>query len=144
MRDAIDRCKNDADLGFFQEKVDSLGYPPDLETLVKGVEMRGGTRVRFLRSIPVDPMTKTKDWGLALTKTTRTRTRGAGKAYLKSTQSRRERHSTARNTAIGKPSPDCRLCCTVVQGAPSIPPGAIVAPPLQRNQPLTLAGTNLL
>lgn len=64
MRDAIDRYKNDADLGFFQEKADSLGYPPDLETLVKGAEMRGGTRVRFLRSVPVDPMTKTKDWGL--------------------------------------------------------------------------------
>lgn len=64
MRDAIDGYKDQADRGAFQTKVDSQGYPPDLETLVKGVESQGGRKIRFLRSIPTDPMTKTKDWGL--------------------------------------------------------------------------------
>jgi general secretion pathway protein G len=40
-----------------------MGYPPDLETLVKGVEIRGGIKYRYLRSIPVDPMTNSKEWG---------------------------------------------------------------------------------
>ena len=64
MRDAIDRYKEAADRGAFQTKVDSYNYPPDLETLVKGVEAQGGKKIRFLRSIPIDPMTKTKEWGL--------------------------------------------------------------------------------
>jgi general secretion pathway protein G len=65
MRDAIDRYKDAADrqvLG--QTKVDTMGYPPDLETLVKGVEGQGGKKYKFLRSIPTDPMTKSKEWGL--------------------------------------------------------------------------------
>jgi len=64
MRDAIDRYKDAADQGKFQTKVDTQNYPPDLETLVKGVEIQGGKKLRFLRSIPVDPMTKTTEWGL--------------------------------------------------------------------------------
>jgi len=64
MRDAIDRYKDAGDRGAFQTKLDSYGYPPDLDTLVKGVEIQGGKKVRFLRSIPVDPMTKSKEWGL--------------------------------------------------------------------------------
>jgi general secretion pathway protein G len=64
MRDAIDRYKDAGDRGAFQIKVDSYGYPPDLETLVKGVEAQGGKRMRFLRSIPLDPMTNSKEWGL--------------------------------------------------------------------------------
>ncbi len=64
MRDAIDRYKDAADRGAFQTKVDSLNYPPDLETLVKGVESQGGKKTRFLRSIPIDPMTKSTEWGL--------------------------------------------------------------------------------
>jgi general secretion pathway protein G len=64
MRDAIDRYKEAADQNKFQTKVDSMNYPPDLETLVKGVEAQGGKKIRFLRSIPVDPMTNTKEWGL--------------------------------------------------------------------------------
>jgi len=63
MRDAIDRYKDAADRQAFQIKVDSQGYPPDLETLVKGVDVQG-KKVRFLRSIPMDPMTKSKEWGL--------------------------------------------------------------------------------
>jgi len=64
MRDAIDRYKDAADRQAFQIKLDSGGYPPTLEELVKGVEIQGDKKVRFLRSIPVDPMTKGKEWGL--------------------------------------------------------------------------------
>ena len=64
MRDAIDRYKDAADRQAFQIKVDSGGYPPDLETLVKGVEAQGGKKMRFLRSLPMDPMTKSTEWGL--------------------------------------------------------------------------------
>jgi len=62
MRDAIDRYKDAADRGGFQVKVDSQGYPPDLETLVKGVDSNG-KKMRFLRRIPVDPMTGKTEWG---------------------------------------------------------------------------------
>lgn len=63
MRDAIDRYKDAAERGAFQTKVDSLGYPPDLQTLVDGVDVQG-KKLRFLRRIPVDPMTGNTDWGL--------------------------------------------------------------------------------
>src|SRR3954462_7722427 len=63
MRDAIDRYKDAADRGAFQTKVDSLGYPPDLQTLVDGVDVQG-KKLRFLRRIPVDPMTGSTEWGL--------------------------------------------------------------------------------
>jgi general secretion pathway protein G len=63
MRDAIDRYKDAADRGGFQTKVDSQNYPPTLEDLVKGVDVQG-KKVRFLRKIPVDPMTGTTEWGL--------------------------------------------------------------------------------
>jgi general secretion pathway protein G len=64
MRDAIDRYKDAADRQAFQTKVDSFGYPPDLDELVKGVTIQGDKKVRFLRSIPMDPMTKSKEWGM--------------------------------------------------------------------------------
>lgn len=63
MRDAIDRYKDAADRGAMQTKVGSENYPPDLDTLVNGVNM-GGKKIRFLRKIPVDPMTGNTDWGL--------------------------------------------------------------------------------
>jgi general secretion pathway protein G len=63
MRDAIDRYKDAADRGAFQIKVGTEGYPPDLETLVKGIDSNG-KKLRFLRRIPVDPMTGNTDWGL--------------------------------------------------------------------------------
>ena len=64
MRDAIDRYKEAADRGAFQTKVDSQNYPPDLDELVKGIEGQAGKKYRFLRSIPTDPMTNSKEWGL--------------------------------------------------------------------------------
>lgn len=64
MRSAIDRYKDAADKNMFQIKLDSQGYPPDLDTLVNGVEIAGGKKLKFLRRVPVDPMTGNKDWGL--------------------------------------------------------------------------------
>jgi general secretion pathway protein G len=63
MRDAIDRYKDAADRGGMQIKADSQGYPPDLQTMVDGVDVQD-KKVRFLRAIPVDPMTKSADWGM--------------------------------------------------------------------------------
>jgi general secretion pathway protein G len=57
MRDEIDKYEIAGERGAFQINVDSYGYPPDLETPVK-VEAQGGKKMRFLRSIPIDPMTK--------------------------------------------------------------------------------------
>ncbi|MGA9062263.1 MAG: type II secretion system protein [Terracidiphilus sp.] len=63
MRDAIDKYKDAADRGAFQTKIESQNYPPDLETLVNGVDVQG-KKLKFLRKIPVDPMTGQADWGL--------------------------------------------------------------------------------
>src|SRR6476661_3551398 len=63
LRDAIDRYKDAADRGGFQIKVGSEGYPPDLDTLVNGVDV-AGKKLRFLRKIPTDPMTGKTDWGM--------------------------------------------------------------------------------
>jgi general secretion pathway protein G len=63
MRDAIDRYKDAADRNLFQTKVDSQNYPPDLDTLVKGVDVQG-KKLKFLRRIPIDPMTNSTEWGL--------------------------------------------------------------------------------
>lgn len=68
MRNAIDRYKDYADRGMLRTEVGSEGYPPDLDTLVKGVALGGsgasGKNVRFLRRVPVDPMTGQTDWGM--------------------------------------------------------------------------------
>jgi general secretion pathway protein G len=98
MRDSIDRYKNDADKNLIRTEVGSENYPPDLETLVAGVDItvgatsqigvsaaalasasgtaQGGalssptsttqlpSKVRYLRKVPVDPMTGKAEWGL--------------------------------------------------------------------------------
>lgn len=64
MRSAIDRYKDAADKNAFQQKLGTEGYPPDLDTLVNGVDAQGGKKLRFLRRIPVDPTTGNKDWGM--------------------------------------------------------------------------------
>jgi general secretion pathway protein G len=66
LREAIDRYKFDSDQGKIPIKVDSFGYPPDLKTLVEGVPVKGTAKgkYKYLRKIPVDPMTGTDDWGL--------------------------------------------------------------------------------
>jgi len=68
MRNAIDKYKDLADQQKIRVEVGSEGYPPDLDTLVKGVAVGGGgasgKNMRFLRRVPVDPMTGRADWGL--------------------------------------------------------------------------------
>ncbi len=66
IRTAIDRYKDAADRNLIRVEVGTEGYPPDLETLVRGVQLgaSGDRRVRFLRRIPIDPMTGRADWGL--------------------------------------------------------------------------------
>jgi len=70
MRAAIDKYKDAVDnglIGSVDVKVGSEGYPPDLETLVEGVTVANdasGRKLKFLRRIPIDPMTKSTDWGL--------------------------------------------------------------------------------
>jgi general secretion pathway protein G len=66
MRAAIDRYKDAADRNSFQVKVGSDGYPPELETLVKGEDVQG-KKLRFLRRVPVDPMTGHAEWGMRST-----------------------------------------------------------------------------
>lgn len=70
MRTAIDKYKDSVDAGLIggtDVKVGSEGYPPDLDTLVEGVRVANdasGRKLKFLRRVPIDPMTKTADWGL--------------------------------------------------------------------------------
>jgi general secretion pathway protein G len=70
MRTAIDKFKDAADAGQIpttELKANSEGYPPDLETLVEGVSVVNdatGRKLKFLRRVPVDPMTGENDWGL--------------------------------------------------------------------------------
>jgi general secretion pathway protein G len=63
LRDGIDRYKDAGDRGAFQTKVGTENYPPDLDTLVNGVDV-GGKKLKFLRRVPIDPMTGNTDWGL--------------------------------------------------------------------------------
>ncbi len=64
MRDAIDRYKDYSDRNLIRVEVGSEGYPKDFEALVKGVTVGtgGGQKLRFLRRIPVDPMTGRAEW----------------------------------------------------------------------------------
>lgn len=66
MREAIDKYKQYSDAGLITIEVGSEGYPPDLETLVEGVNLVGqvAKKQKFLRRIPVDPMTKKAEWAL--------------------------------------------------------------------------------
>src|SRR6266536_6076789 len=63
MRDAIDRYKDAADRGAFQIKVGSEGYPPDMDRLVEGEDV-AGKKLKFMRKIPIDPMTGKAEWGM--------------------------------------------------------------------------------
>lgn len=70
LRTAIDKYKDAVDTGLIagiDVKLGSEGYPPDLQTLVDGVNKAGdasGTKLKFLRRIPIDPMTHSTEWGL--------------------------------------------------------------------------------
>ena len=70
MRTAIDKFKDQADLGNIANtelRAGSENYPPSLEVLVEGVSAANdatGRKLKFLRRIPIDPMTNSQDWGL--------------------------------------------------------------------------------
>ena len=71
MRTAIDRYKDAVDQGAIPAtriRPGSEGYPPDLQTLVVGVEAAGqGTgdrKLKFLRRVPIDPITRDDEWGM--------------------------------------------------------------------------------
>ena len=66
MRDAIDSYKDDADKNLIQVQAGTENYPPDLTTLVTGVQLTGAQdkHVHYLRAIPKDPMTGNTNWGL--------------------------------------------------------------------------------
>ena len=92
IRDAIDYYKELADEGKFRTAVGTNNYPPDLETLVKGVQLGGANnqhKLRFLRKIPIDPMTGKADWGLRAAEDDPDSTNWSGKdvydVYSKST-----------------------------------------------------------
>jgi len=64
IRTAIDEYKKAADKKEFEFDEDTYGYPPDLETLVKGVKTKKGKILKFLRRIPKNPMSEDGEWGL--------------------------------------------------------------------------------
>jgi len=70
MRVAIDRFKDAADQGLIGStdlRANAEGYPADLDTLVEGVRIvndASGRKLKFLRRIPIDPMTRSTEWGL--------------------------------------------------------------------------------
>ena len=68
MRAAIDKYKDMADAGKLGiQKTDAFGYPESLKALVDGVKGSGqnaDTKLKFLRRIPLDPMTNTREWGI--------------------------------------------------------------------------------
>jgi hypothetical protein len=54
-------------IGAIDIKTGSEGYPPDLQTLVEGVSVvndQSGRKLKFLRKVPIDPMTNSTDWGM--------------------------------------------------------------------------------
>ena len=99
MRTAIDAYKDAVDLGVIggtSVDSESEGYPPDLDTLVEGVEAvndASGRKVRFLRRVPLDPVTKSAEWGLRSYQDSPTATTwGGGNVY--------DVYSRARGTAL--------------------------------------------
>lgn len=94
MRTAIDKYKDMADAGKLGiQKTDTYGYPESLKALVEGVKGSGqaaDTKLKFLRRIPVDPMTNTQDWGVRSMQDDPTNTSWGGQnvfdVYTKSTE----------------------------------------------------------
>ena len=95
IRDAIDRYKDYSDRNLIRVEVGSEGYPPDLETLVKGVQIGAGSdrKVRFLRRIPVDPMTGRAEWNLQSVQDDPDSTSGGGNNVF-------DVHSKSQGTAL--------------------------------------------
>jgi general secretion pathway protein G len=67
IRKAIDDYKDASLAGKIQIKLGTEGYPETLEQLVEGVKLQQdaeGKKIKFLRRIPLDPLTNSRDWGL--------------------------------------------------------------------------------
>lgn len=66
MRTALDKYKQASDDGKIEVPTDTEGYPQTLDALVDGVQLIGqaGKNIKFLRKIPIDPMTNSTDWGM--------------------------------------------------------------------------------
>jgi general secretion pathway protein G len=66
MRLALDKYKEASDLGKIEVPTDTEGYPQTLDVMVDGVQLIGqaGKNIKFLRKIPIDPMTNSTDWGM--------------------------------------------------------------------------------
>lgn len=66
MRNAIDEFKRYSDAGLIPLELDTDGYPSEMELLIEGVDLVGQVNVkkRFLRRVPIDPMTGEAEWGL--------------------------------------------------------------------------------
>ena len=72
IRSAIDAYHEAVVAGLIESPPDGRGYPPDLESLVEGVELMATgedeedaiRQMKFLRRLPIDPMTGEADWGL--------------------------------------------------------------------------------
>src|SRR5262245_8714880 len=65
LRSNIDKYKDACDRGFIMQKVDTECYPETLQVLVDGVQMTGAVdkKLKFLPRVPMDPMTKSTEWG---------------------------------------------------------------------------------
>ena len=66
LRSAIDEHKRYADAGLIPVDFGTDGYPAELEVLVEGVDVIGqiDKKIRFLRRVPIDPMTNEAEWGM--------------------------------------------------------------------------------
>lgn len=66
VRDAIDKYKQYSDTGLIQVPLGTEGFPPDLDTLVTGVQQIGqiNKKLKLLRQVPLDPMTGKAEWSL--------------------------------------------------------------------------------
>jgi general secretion pathway protein G len=70
IRLAIDKYKDAVDtgqIGSTDIRAGSEGYPPDLDTLVEGVSKANdasGIKLKFLRRVPMDPITHSTEWGM--------------------------------------------------------------------------------
>ena len=71
IRTAIDKFKDDMDAGKIgPPKLDSDNYPESLDQLVEGVKATGAVdkKIKYLRRIPKDPMTNSREWGMRSTR----------------------------------------------------------------------------
>lgn len=99
LRTAVDRFKDAVDQGAIATtslKPGNEGYPPTLEILVEGVTAAGdasGRKLRFLRRVPVDPMTRTAEWALRAYQDAPDATRWGGQNVF-------DVHSTSDGTAL--------------------------------------------